>query len=388
MTDPPQVAVRYHYLDALRSVLMSLVVLFHSATIYAVGSQWIVVDPEQSAVLAFLNRAIQDFRMPGFFAVSGFFSLMSLTKYGSLGFLKKRLPRILLPLLSAALLLNSVQLYFQQAVIGGTGESFGEFLTGAYWSTWVDGSWVQHLWFLHHLVVFFLVSALLYGLARNRLDGWDLTKNRLAFWVVRHNLYLFLLAGIPIVFLGIANFYPPFLYTMLWNFLEIASLLRFAPFFFFGFLVFASETVRHHFFRFHWWQVPVYVLGRIVSLVVSPDGGVADKVVYYYLDALLGWITINWCFAAFHTFLDRPHPLFRYLSGASYTIYLFHHLIVVVLGYSLITVELPALVKFLIVLTVTGIATVAVHSLVISRSTLLSILFNGKPQANGLHPSR
>jgi peptidoglycan/LPS O-acetylase OafA/YrhL len=62
-------------------------------------SPWPVRDPQQSGLLWLLFLAIHGFRMPLFFIVSGYFTLMVCQKRGITPFLKQRAARILLPCL-------------------------------------------------------------------------------------------------------------------------------------------------------------------------------------------------------------------------------------------------------------------------------------------------
>src|SRR5690606_3756207 len=83
------------------------------------------------------------------------------------------------------------------------------------------------------------------------------------------------------------------------------------------------------------------------------------------------------------------HKFARRVSSAAYTIYLFHHSIVIVLGIAAITLGLNIHVAFLGIVILTFYLTLQIHRK-ISSSPLLLLLFNGQPLSLGgeQHPNR
>ena len=89
---------RHHDLDALRAVAMLLGIVLHAAMAFF-DSPWHVQDEQRSMVLGFTTLAVHGFRMPLFFFMSGFFTMMLWHKRGTIGVLQQRGKRVLLPLL-------------------------------------------------------------------------------------------------------------------------------------------------------------------------------------------------------------------------------------------------------------------------------------------------
>ena len=63
---------RLHYLDAMRSILMILGIVLHSANVFS-DSDWAIQNIDTSVYFSYLVEVIHLFRMPAFFIVSGFF---------------------------------------------------------------------------------------------------------------------------------------------------------------------------------------------------------------------------------------------------------------------------------------------------------------------------
>ncbi len=91
-------AVRRHDLDALRGFAMLLGIALH-ASLSFFPSPWPVRDPQQNGLLGLFFLAIHGFRMPLFFIVSGYFTLMVCRKRGLAALLRQRTVRVLIPCL-------------------------------------------------------------------------------------------------------------------------------------------------------------------------------------------------------------------------------------------------------------------------------------------------
>ena len=76
---------------------MISVVILHCSNIYAVSGHWILSDPNTSIVFDLIHGTISTFAMPTFFLIAGFFSLLTLNRYGPSRFLKTRMKRLGIP---------------------------------------------------------------------------------------------------------------------------------------------------------------------------------------------------------------------------------------------------------------------------------------------------
>jgi len=97
-------SARRHDLDALRAIAMLLGICLHAIAAYS-GSLWVVMDSHQNEAFEKAVYFIHGFRMQLFFLVSGFFTALLTSRYGSFGMLGNRASRILLPFLICVLTL-------------------------------------------------------------------------------------------------------------------------------------------------------------------------------------------------------------------------------------------------------------------------------------------
>ena len=100
MASPP--VTRRTDLDALRSFAMLLGVALHAAMSF-VPFPWPVRDTERSDALLLFIGAVHGFRMPLFFLLSGYFTMLVYRRRGLASLLEQRFTRILLPLVVATI---------------------------------------------------------------------------------------------------------------------------------------------------------------------------------------------------------------------------------------------------------------------------------------------
>lgn len=365
-------SARYHYMDSLRGVLMVAGVFYHSAAVYATKINWRVKDPAALPVFDWLCASLTSFRMPLFFFIAGFFCHLTFRKRDHDENLKLRLRAFLLPFFSIALLLQPLQYWIKLRTDRTPIESVAGFITSFYSS----GEYVSHLWFLVNLCFYYVAIWLLLRL-RARWKG-DLDWLRR---LVSHRLFAFksvlavvALAGYVLVFVPLNH--APFL-----SGISLTLIAKQFPFFFIGFLAFGNRDFFENVMRFH----PLDVAGIAAVVAVSGwlsgrPGGlgyVASTLLYYEKGLVIGYVVLR----IFVHFFDRRNETLARISDASYTIYLFHQILVVSLSLWLLHALPPGhqLGKYVFVVTATSGLTYLLHRQVIRRFHLTRLLFNGKP---------
>jgi glucan biosynthesis protein C len=368
---------RYHFLDAARGILMILGIAFHAAKPYGV-SNWIVKDDATSPFFDALAAFLTSFRMPAFFLISGFFAALTLGKDGPMRFLRKRALRILAPFAATLFSVNVVQLYVLQVRSGGRQGFFAFVGSSELWASFPTETWMSHLWFLGCLIVYFstlgLGAALAGEVGRGRLAS---AVGRVASLFARPVLLLSLLPLINLPALALLHAVPG-LYEVR-PLITMHEVVAYSPFFIVGLCVYSNERLYASMTRFHRGVVVLTaVAGLLLLLSPAPDATLAGRAVHAYIVHLWIWAAIYWVMVLFRAMFDRPSHTAVTLSDASYTIYLFHHLTVVVLASALTGLGLSIFLKYPAVVVATFAITLALHLLLIRRVIWLSWLFNGR----------
>lgn len=375
---PPAAATRFYYMDSMRSVLMLLGVVLHGALIYSATDHWIVSDSRHSLFFTLLDATIHVFRMPTFFIIAGFFSMMSLQKYGVKVFTQVRLVRILVPLLSTALFVNTLELYFRTTVLQQDPMPFSQFLTRVLPQLWLAGQWVSHLWFLLTLLQFFAVGIGLFLLGRYLYD-YPLASRLVA--GLRKNCYFLLLIPCSELLWSVAaKFYPKLFHgSLCCGLLNLEDFMDFLPYFLLGLWLFRDKTLQDEFHRIARWEWGMLLLALVTQFLEADAHGFnTQSLLRIYSLGLICALSSHICYVLFYRFMNRDSRVFRYLSDASYSIYLLHHICVVIFGYLLLSSSIAIGYKFLAVEIATFAVTLALHHFLILRIPLLRFLFNGK----------
>jgi glucan biosynthesis protein C len=346
----PDAPARYHDLDALRALMMLLVVVGHCAHIYTTNGGWVIRDPIGSSVCDVVMSMLSGFRMQAFFIIAGFCSRLALEHSGSGAFLRSRTVRLGLPLVSSALLLTSTQ--------GIILAIAGVVPLGHYYAT---GMWVSYLWFLFNLLIYTgLVAGAWRWLRRICPERLPILGGAVVL-----ALPLTGMAARALARVGPDHLLPG-------QVLELSSLLHFLPFFAFGFVYLSGKDET---------RLPLLAGGAVLLLMVGQLGTLlgGGKVVNLYCDLAMQWSASLICLYLGRLFLRRRSPVIARLSAASFSIYLFHQPLVIAAGLLLIPLAVAPTLKFLVIASGALGLTLCLHIWVIERSAWLSLLFNGKP---------
>lgn len=364
----PQASARLHGMDALRSLLMLLGVVIHAADPYAVGSRWLVRDPNGSVFFDRLVDAIHTFRMPAFFLISGFFSMLLLRRWSTSQFLRDRARRIGLPLLATLLTFNLLQVGWlaAQAAPGSQWQ----------WATWLDawrsGHWLGHLWFLVYLLGYCLGAALLApGLRRLPCAGY---------WQPRWRAWMLMLIGSCALLLprAVAFVRPEWGQLTLAGLVDPLEWLYYLPFFAGGVLLQSNAILLDEFSAFTGVDVIVALCtGAAVQWIGEDPQTLGMKILLALASALWVWWLVRAVLTIGLRLLARPWHGWRKLADASYSVYLFHHVIVVMVATWLATWQVPLALKFTTVLAVALLLPLLLHYRLVLRQPNLRLWFNG-----------
>jgi peptidoglycan/LPS O-acetylase OafA/YrhL len=169
----------------------------------------------------------------------------------------------------------------------------------------------------------------------------------------------------------------------------IRILIAYGVFFTFGWLLYRRRDLVERVGERWKWRLLAGVAATIAYLAVLINQPFANpRLTHVTRCALSGvsmWMLILGIVGAFVRLVDRPSPIVRYLSDASYWMYIVHLPIVIAVPGVLAPSSLPAVVKFAITLAVTTAVTlVSYHYLV--RSTAIGALLNGRRYPRSLPP--
>ncbi len=226
----------------------------------------------------------------------------------------------------------------------------------------------HHLWFLYYLVWlvagFILITWLLGKLKLKALPDWLITSPFCWLWLLPVTLLpqLLMKEGFGAATATGVLPWPPIL-------------VYYAVFFFFGAVCFGRDWFKAKAGKL--WPlsfvlaVPPLLAG--LCLVKSQNNGellAACSVAY-------AWLMIFGCIGFFRRFFPGENPRIRYLSDASYWLYIMHLPVIMFVQAWISTWDMPSLPKFLIACAATTLPLLLIYGLGV-RYTFIGTMLNGK----------
>ncbi len=158
--------VRLYFVDNLRILLITLVVLHHLAITYGHTGGWYYYEgqPDELTTILFtiFTAVNQAFFMGFFFMISGYFTPGSYDRKGTGPFLKDRLLRLGIPLLFYIIIIEPLLLYVLAINTRGFEGSLWQFLARLFESQYLENFSLGTgpLWFVEALLIFAVIYAL------------------------------------------------------------------------------------------------------------------------------------------------------------------------------------------------------------------------------------
>jgi glucans biosynthesis protein C len=361
---------RLHAFDALRGIMMTLGIVLHAAIPYATlpveTFGWELRDQQRHLAFDVLIVFIHSFRIPLFFLLSGFFMHLVLTRKGGPYFVRGRIRRILVPFVIAFLVLAPLvegSVAFAIA-LPNHGWSFAlavgrDYLLsgGAY-----SDLRLMHLWFLYYLLLIYAVALVGLCLLPRMIDGGASRG------FVRGML-------LPVLALS-----PALLYQMTSG--SIDTPLHLLPLdgavllFYLMWLLAGWELSRHPEYletvrRKTNLLLVLAMAALVLHLVVLASFYSTPQAVpaaIHLLNATMAGVVITCsCFGilgAFAKLFPTPNRVIHFLGESSYWSYLVHLPIVILVVAVFQLLSIPAVVKYLLVVTITSVLTLGSYGVV------------------------
>ena len=354
---------RIHYLDSVRAFAMYLGIVLHGTLPML---PW-YGDYEIKTGYGLLLLFIHGFRMPLFMIISGFFSEMIINKKGILKFIDNRLRRIGLPYLVFVPIITL--LFISTFMLGSIFVDWDSVnITKEAKESKADDEFNHgHLWFMYFLLIFtFIYSAIIYFFRKIRIN-------------IKIIYCLISMIPMSLIFL---IFQPEEIIsrptTDLSFFPHWSILGYYFTFFLFGALFYRLKNKGQNFIERLSKIQQLFYLIPIASFIICLI--IEDNRIYLLgelFNFIYTWSSIIVIVLIFYKFTNRSNSKIRYLSDASYFIYIIHISIIILLQGMFSSIEMNHFIKFImIIFFTTTFSLISYHYLV--RNTYIGILLNGK----------
>jgi len=254
--------------------------------------------------------------MPVLFIIAGMAARYSLEKRNIKAFIKERISKLLIPLLSGLILLVPFQTLYARKFFfnyhDGIINNFKYFFTHFSDLNGYDGMFtLGHLWFLLYLFIIALITLLIIK---------PIPFNKLKSRVNKVNIFGIILLFIPLLIVNyIGNF-------------SGQSLGKYTLLYLFGYYLFTDELITK-ILNYKPIILTLFSISQIVLVILYFK-------YRYYSDLLVnfvGWLGILSCIIIGKLFLDRENKVTKYFKKSSFSIYILHQTILVIVGYYSLT---------------------------------------------------
>ncbi|MYA59741.1 MAG: acyltransferase family protein [Chloroflexi bacterium] len=347
---------RFHELDALRAFAMLLGVVLH-ASMFLVWREWPVVAKEISPDLPYddIVHAIHGFRMPVFFLLSGFFTAMLWQRRGRKELVNHRLRRVGLPLVIGAFTIVPIHVFWIVYLKGDEITLLTPFWILAF--GWIYG--LQHLWFLWMLL---LLVGLFIGVSSLGIKF----THRWLWWT------LIPLVLVPQLMMKEYTWGPDTASHIIVNPIVLGYYLFF--FLFGAFMFHSGMSIDRRWIFALLPVIPIFYVGRIFEFTADSLGAHIASSVFQVMYA---WAMCFGTMGCFKIMASANRPWVRYLSDASYWIYLWH--VALIFPAQALAARLNWNVHLEVMLIIVAVTAVllAVYQLAV-RHTWIGTLLNGR----------
>lgn len=370
---------RVFFLDSTRSVLMMMVVIVHAGAVFDVDAYWIVTADNPRVWITALIEFIALFDVEGFFVVSGIFTVMTARRHGTEALSEKRLKRLVVPLVTTAIVLNVPFSLFMRHMGLSDQPVFS--------LTYLAGGWVLHLWFLVNLVFYTMIMRVSLPVLLPLSEKLEPRVRLVQMKTPKGTRMVILLTATSLAQLCLVaiSHFMPVMYAELLFGSSLYSFLHHFMFFLLGVTLGSFPSLWKSFTKASGLLYAAAIMLVCLDAVVTGPAYL-DLLLTNLMVAFVTFTLIQCLFALFSRFLNRPSRIWEHLSGASYSIYLLHHPIVVLLAFIIFRTGWPAAAEFGFVLAGAFGLSWLIHVALIRRSPLLSFLFNGKSMTRAPQP--
>jgi glucans biosynthesis protein C len=367
---------RMDYIDNIRIFLTILVIVHHIAIGYGGSGDWILreapTDSISPILLTMFNAVNQSFFMSLFFLISGYFLPKSYDRKGMILFCKNRLIRLGIPIVAFAYLISPITFVLRSYFVNGITVSLvetiqlrltrGIFNTGPLW-------FVEALLLYSFFYVIFRKASKRFGIALN---------NNFFLHSFPSNLAITISIGVTALSTYLVRIWFP-VGTTFYHF-QLGHHVHYIFFFIFGIMASRNNWLD----SLSAGQYKSWGKIALVNIAAFPVlYGVAMSI-NIPIEAFLGrgtWLSLVtsiwdsvgclgisiWLIGFCFHHLNRQSTLTKYLSSNTYTVYIIHLPIALIVQASLLAIMIPSISKFLIASVATVILCFIVSHFVIRR---------------------
>lgn len=381
-------ASRRYELDWLRALAVFGLIPFHAAVVFTTGVGDYVKNGQTSVYMNTLAAFITLWGIPLLFFVAGAAASFALHIRTTMQYVGERITRLAIPLIFGVLAIVPLQVYIGTLGQPGPHRSYLGFYA-QYLQMWLGilhgvfpanaNVWIGHLWFIPPLLLYSLLALPLFRfLQRDAGQRFtDVVANMCAGWGA------LVVLSLP---LGVVELAAQSAMSTMSSFGsqlpgDWVAFCAYLLFFLYGYLIYSDERIVGAIRN----QAPAALaLGATIWLALQAlrltnhTPAPSDHAAYGALTVLVGCTSALWVLAVVGLgmrFLSRGNRLVRYLTKATYPVYVLHMPVLTLVAFYVVRWDANLVLKFLTIIVSTLCLTLLLYDLMIKRVEPLRFLF-------------
>jgi glucan biosynthesis protein C len=368
-----QKSERQFYIDWLRILLILSVFLFHIGMIFNTWGWHVKNDQQFGGMLQSIMSFLHYWRMPLLFLISGAGTYFALGKRTSAQYLGERFKRLFIPFAIGVFTLVPVQVYIERA---SSYSSLLDFYTHMFEGTYPAGnfSW-HHLWFIVYLFVIALfISPFLNMLRSARFARFTVRVERIVTKTLALNILMIPLLISQII---LRRYFEVNTNDLIHDW---ASMTLYIIFFMSGFILLPNKNIAEAIRK----QRLLYLAETVVVTIImfwlpSKVGSEsAGEIIWDVCSIFVALSTGLTALGYAKHYLNRDSKFRKLANEAIFPFYLLHQPVIVVVGYFVVGMHIPVLVKVLFIIVTSFTLTAGLYWLLIRRINFLRVIFGMK----------
>lgn len=295
---------------------MLLLFPYHTFMIFnSFGESYYIKGADLKVTSSFIT-ALWPWIMPLLFAIAGASSAYALNKRTPYQYLKEQVAKLFIPLLFGLLFIMPAMTYFTErfhnGYMGGYFEQYILFFTKPTDLTGYQGGFTPgHLWFILYLFITLLALPIM---VLSKKKSFSLNTHK---WP---SPFILLLFCVPLILRPLLD-------------ISGKSVTEYFAFFMLGYFVLSNEDIIEKTAKNRLLLSGLFLVGMafvVTAFIVRPN---INPLLYDIITELYAWGGILALLGLGRCYLNINNKITDYLSASSFSVYLFHHLWIVVVAY-------------------------------------------------------
>jgi glucans biosynthesis protein C len=353
--------MRKYFIDNLRWISILMLFPYHASMVYNNFGENFYIRSKSIPIISSFIEVNYLWFMPLMFVIAGISSRYALNRRTTKEYIKERVLKLFIPLVSGILLLVPMQTYYAEKFHNGYDKGYFYqyimFFTKETDLTGYTGGFTPaHLWFILYLFVISLVALPVIEIYRK--SDYKIPVDKLS---VLSILPMFMIFLVMALILDIGG----------------KSLGEYFALFMLGYLVLSEDSIQLKLDKNRGVLFGAFILMTVLNMLFRNLWNSSHGTAYDIFSRFLTWVGILGIMGMGRHYLNFNNKVTSYFSKASFPIYIFHQSLLVITAYYTLKITSWVSMQFVLIIIISFVITMLMYEM-LRRIALTRFLFGIK----------